>query len=106
MAGVIPVSSRLEGSRLTLGYRTVSALSSGPLLRRGETVRGHEFHWSVLESGSGETNAYRIVGEGRREGFRTQGVLASYIHLHMGSLPAMARRLVESCLRYRKSVAR
>jgi cobyrinic acid a,c-diamide synthase len=104
MAGVIPVSSCLKNHRLSLGYRTVCALSDGPLLRRGETVRGHEFHWAVLDSGSGEMNAYQIVGEGRREGFFTRGVLASYIHLHMGSLPAMARRLVESCRRYRESV--
>ncbi|MFQ5826931.1 MAG: cobyrinate a,c-diamide synthase [Dehalococcoidia bacterium] len=104
MAGVIPVSSCLRDHRLSLGYRTVSALSDGPLLRRGETVRGHEFHWSVLDSGSGEVNAYRIVGEKRREGFFTRGVLASYIHLHMGSLPSMSSRFVKSCRSYRESV--
>jgi cobyrinic acid a,c-diamide synthase len=96
MVGAIPVSSQINEPRLTLGYRTVRALSDGPLLRRGETVRGHEFHWSVADSSS-EMNAYQIEDGEQREGFHIGNIFASYIHLHMGSRHGMAQRFIEVC---------
>jgi cobyrinic acid a,c-diamide synthase len=110
MVGLVPARSVLlptGGRRLTLGYRTVRALRHGPLLRRGEEVRGHEFHWSVLEDDMGNSRrAYRVVDQGgRREGFHTGSVLASYIHLHLASRPFLAQRLVEACQRYRQAAA-
>jgi cobyrinic acid a,c-diamide synthase len=104
MVGAIPVSSRIDSHRLSLGYRTAQALGNGPILCQGETVRGHEFHWSVLESDAGTGNAYRILEqEGLQEGFQKKKLLASYIHLHLGSLPSMALRFVESCREFRDS---
>ena len=97
MVGAIPLSTRIDGRRLSLGYRTIKALEDSPILRRGEIVRGHEFHWSILEKDSA-ANAYEILDRGpRREGFLKQQLLASYIHLHFGSLPSMAPRFVEKC---------
>lgn len=98
MVGLIPAVSRMKGTRLTLGYRTVKALSDGPLLRKGEAVRGHEFHWSVLDGDSGTSAAYEVVDQaGRREGFRCGSVLATYVHLHLGGNSVLARRFVEAC---------
>lgn len=102
MVGAIPISTRIDAPRLSLGYRTVRALDRGPLLCRGETVRGHEFHWSVIESGAEAMNAYQVLEQGqRREGFQIKNLLASYIHLHLGSAPTAAR-FVESCRRFRE----
>jgi len=103
MAGAIPVSSQIDSPHLSLGYRTVKALGDGPLLRRGETVRGHEFHWSVLEKNADMPNAYSIIDKGkRREGFHRRNLLASYIHLHLGSLPSMVGRFIENCQKFRQ----
>ncbi|MFC1940445.1 cobyrinate a,c-diamide synthase [Chloroflexota bacterium] len=105
MVGAIPVSSRIDSPRLSLGYRTIQALGDGPLLRQGEIVRGHEFHWSVLEGTSNRANAYRIIDRGsRREGFqRGRSLVASYIHLHLGSLPSMTLRFIENCRHFQDS---
>ena len=99
MVGVIPVVSSMEGRRLHLGYREVSACGDGPLLRSGEQVRGHEFHWSVLqEPPDAASAAYQVVNqEGRPEGFRAGSVWASYIHVHLGSRPGLAKRFVDTC---------
>ncbi len=99
MVGAIPVVSSMEGRRLHLGYREVEACAEGPLLRAGEQVRGHEFHWSVLQNPPGEESAaYRVVNQGGRpEGFRHGSVWASYIHVHLGSRPGLARRFVDAC---------
>ncbi len=99
MVGAIPVVSSMDGRRLHLGYREVAACGDGPLLRSGEQVRGHEFHWSVLqEPPDAASAAYRVVNQdGRPEGFRVGSVWASYIHVHLGSRPGLARRFVDCC---------
>jgi cobyrinic acid a,c-diamide synthase len=103
MVGVIPVSSRIDSPRLSLGYRTVQALGDGPFLKQGEVVRGHEFHWSVPENDADSPNAYCVLDKGRRlEGFHRKNLLASYIHLHLGSLPSMAVHFIDNCRRFQE----
>jgi cobyrinic acid a,c-diamide synthase len=99
MTDLVPAVSRLAGSKLTLGYRMVRALRDGPVLQAGDTARGHEFHWSRLEKAAAPAAAaYAVLDEpGRHEGFQCGSVLASYIHLHLGSAPGLAARFVERC---------
>ncbi len=106
MAGVIPLRSRIDKPKLSLGYRTVRALSDGPLLQKGETSRGHEFHWSQMDSETADSPAYALAETGKTEGFQKGNVLASYVHLHMGSLASMAPRFVETCRRFRDDAHR
>ncbi len=102
MVGALPCRTRIDNHRLSLGYRTVEALRNGPLMRQGETARGHEFHWSVLDEQSEGQNAYAVLEKaGRAEGYCRNSVMASYIHLHFGSLKTLAPRFVRSCLDYR-----
>ncbi len=99
MVGAIPVVSSMEGRRLHLGYREVEACGDGPLLTAGQQVRGHEFHWSVLQDPPDAASAaYQVVNQdGRPEGFRAGSVWASYIHVHLGSRPGLAKRFVDTC---------
>jgi cobyrinic acid a,c-diamide synthase len=99
MVGAIPVVSSMVGSRLHLGYREVESRTDSPLLRRGQRVRGHEFHWSVLEQAPDpEQSVYRVTSqENRSEGFQVGSVWASYIHIHLGSDPSLARNFVAAC---------
>jgi cobyrinic acid a,c-diamide synthase len=99
MAGVLPGRSVMKGSRLTLGYRTIRALQSTCLLAAGDTVRGHEFHFSSMpDSTAAVPAAYEVLDQpGRREGFVLHNVLASYIHVHMGSKASLAPRFVAAC---------
>ena len=99
MAGLIPASSAMSQSRLSLGYREVEACDDGPLLSAGQRVRGHEFHWSTLEQPPrDDESAYRVVNQGGRpDGFRAGSVWATYVHVHLGSAPGLAPRFVEAC---------
>ncbi len=101
MAGVLPGRSVIQGGRLTLGYRTIQATQSNCLLVAGETVRGHEFHFSSLQDSTDALPAaYEVLDQpGRREGFVWLNVLASYIHIHMGSKASLAPRFVDTCTR-------
>ena len=103
MAGVVPGRSVMQGTRLTLGYRTLKALHNQCLLEVGHTVRGHEFHCSSLcDSPATQPAAYEVLEQpGRREGFVIGNVLASYMHIHLGSHASLAPRFVATCARAR-----
>jgi cobyrinic acid a,c-diamide synthase len=99
MAGVLPGRSVLKGTRLTLGYHTLRARQHNCLLAAGETVRSHEFHFSSMQDGTTTVPAaYEVLDQaGRREGFVVHNVLASYMHIHMGSKASLAPRFVATC---------
>ncbi|ADY27717.1 Cobyrinic acid A,C-diamide synthase (plasmid) [Deinococcus proteolyticus MRP] len=98
MCSVIPARTRMQ-PRLSLGYREARALAASPLAPAGAQLRGHEFHYS--ERLDLPTHpAYRWTGhagEVVEEGHAQGNVLASYLHLHYGADPALARRVVNAC---------
>jgi cobyrinic acid a,c-diamide synthase len=97
MCGVLDASARMS-ERLTLGYRDAVALSDSVLAVAGTRMRGHEFHRTVVEPGSGAAPAWGVRAPERRvEGFVQQGVHASYLHTHWAAEPGVARRFVERC---------
>lgn len=99
MAGVLPGHSRMT-PRLTLGYRTIVAQAETWLWRAGETVRGHEFHYSVWEARPTDLPPlYACLPDAMRPQPASEGVvigqtLASYIHLHFLACPSIAERFV------------
>lgn len=111
MAGVLPGESGLT-DRVKLGYRLVEAAVDGPILKKGERVRGHEFHyskWDADRKDRGLKMAYKLVnprGEGEvlgSAGVSLGSVWASYIHVHFLSRPEIAERFVEWCLEKAKN---
>ncbi len=98
MLGLVQGESTLSGKRLTLGYREARARRDSMLLRAGETVRGHEFHYSVTDAPPDPLAAYDVLGgPDRAEGFVQGNILGSYLHLHFGSDARLAPRFVDAC---------
>jgi cobyrinic acid a,c-diamide synthase len=97
MFGLLPVDTRMTRERLTIGYREVEAVADTPLLRAGERLRGHEFHWSEADPPPPERAVYRLVGSERLEGYRAGATLGSYVHLNLAGAPHVARRFVAAC---------
>jgi cobyrinic acid a,c-diamide synthase len=102
MVGLLP-GQCVMSSRLTLGYRLARSASSSWFLGEGETVRGHEFHYSVWEGRPDDLPpAYWLLprsgkGAARPEGARVGKMWASYVHVHLGTKPELAGRFVEAC---------
>ncbi|MER5579758.1 cobyrinate a,c-diamide synthase [Streptomyces massasporeus] len=97
MCGVLDASARMT-ERLTLGYRDAVAVGDSVLAAAGTRMRGHEFHRTAVEPGSGAEPAWGVRGPRPRvEGFVERGVHASYLHTHWASEPGVARRFVERC---------
>ena len=63
MVGVIPGTVSMA-KRLTLGYRRAIALADGPVVCRGQTVWGHEFHRSQWQPFSGRSQHLESLNHG------------------------------------------
>ncbi len=103
MVGLLPGHSAMA-ERLTLGYREAEAWADSWLWRRGERVRGHEFHHSCWEGRpSFLPPAYRLLptrptSSPRLEGACLGSLWASYVHLHFWARPELAERFVAAAL--------
>jgi len=94
MAGVFDFSCAMQGRHQALGYREVELAAGTNLGGPGERVRGHEFHYSQLQGADPSAReVYRVFDRyGRNDacgGYLKANCLASYVHLHFGSNPAI-----------------
>lgn len=109
MAGIIPAHTVMQERRAALGYREVTALQDCLLLKQGEHLRGHEFHYSVMRYAEGESRTYAYESKGRSgshpEGYISGSIMAAYAHIHFASYPPAAARLVAACRTYRDEKA-
>lgn len=104
MLGVIPQTVAM-GERLVLGYRRGRAIADGPLLTKGQTVTGHEFHKSsvveTLKQPIYKTQRYwGELNTDQLEGYHQANLHASYVHLHWGHQPNIAKRFVQQCEKF------
>jgi cobyrinic acid a,c-diamide synthase len=97
MVGAIARQSVMSSDRkgLVIGYREATALRDTLLTREGEVVRGHEFHYSCLDTPfAREEAAYEFTAHGQVEGFAQGNLLATYMHLSFSAFPLAAQRFV------------
>ncbi len=105
MVGLYPATARMRRSGLTLGYREVQFTTTCALGEPGMRLRGHEFHYSVLEPagpleyGCRLTDARGIVRG--QDGLLYRRVLALYTHVHFSAAPQLPRRLVAAAQAFR-----
>lgn len=91
MCGVLDAEAAM-GPRLTLGYRTATAVTDSPVAARGDVVTGHEFHRTVTTPRAGSNPAWSW--DDTTEGFVQDNVHASYLHTHPAGRPQAVRRFV------------
>jgi cobyrinic acid a,c-diamide synthase len=92
MAGAIDADAHMT-ERLTLGYRRAVSAVDTPLAPAHTELRGHEFHYSVIDP-PGDALAWEGRHGRGRAGFASSRLLASFLHLHLGSRPEQAERFV------------
>ncbi|MDR3105734.1 MAG: cobyrinate a,c-diamide synthase [Yokenella regensburgei] len=97
MANLIPGHSKM-GQRLTrFGYCEAQACRATLLADSGETLRGHEFHYSDFTPETPAVLACRKVRDGVTQqewlgGWQVGSAFASYLHLHFAQRPLMLER--------------
>lgn len=107
MVGAIPVKARMQKRLASLGYVKAAIQAETLLGGPGETLKGHEFHWSVVDGHpDGWPPAYLATtrrGGTRAEGFCRPNLLASYVHVHFAANPQAAARFLQAARRYRET---
>jgi cobyrinic acid a,c-diamide synthase len=108
MAAIIPGVAVMSARLQALGYVEVETRAESILGRARTRFRGHQFRYSTLEGADDGNRIDRVYDVAPRwggapfsEGYRVCNVLASYVHAHWASNPAVAEALVDSCLRSR-----
>jgi cobyrinic acid a,c-diamide synthase len=98
--GVAVMSDRLRA----LGYVEVETRADSILGPARTRFRGHQFRYSTLEGIDSANRIDRIYhvtprwgGAPSAEGYRVGNVVASYVHAHWASNPAVAEALIGSC---------
>jgi len=105
MTGCFPFSTKMFPQLKALGYREVALTADSIIGKAGQRIRGHEFHYSELEIlAPGIKTIYQIsdrTGLNKPpDGYLVHRTLGSYNHLHFGSQPKAARKLVDTCYAY------
>jgi cobyrinic acid a,c-diamide synthase len=101
MASLLPVDVALEAGVCHTGYRELRVTSDTILSEAGRSIRGHEFHFSRVLAGAPRLSAAYAMHDADgeplgSEGWSTPTMLASFVHLHFGQDPALARNLVNA----------
>jgi len=100
MVGLIPATAVITKRLQRCGYVRAEVLKDCPLGRRGAMLRGHAFHYSVLQPEGSWPYAFRsrtFDGGKAFEGVAAKNLLASYIHFHLAGHPAAAKRFLAFC---------
>lgn len=110
MVGVVPAVCRMQSRLQTVGYVEATARADNALCRAGDKLRGHEFHFSLMETtGDGETFPWAFNFEKMRTGavyaggYAAGNVVASYLHMHFAGNPAAAARFISICKEYKRA---
>lgn len=102
MVGLLEARAAMQSKREALGYVNLTVLEDNFLSSAGDSLKGHEFHWSKLEDTAADlVYLYSASkrGKSKQEGLKYKNVLAAYTHIHFASKPKLAERFIEFCAR-------
>jgi cobyrinic acid a,c-diamide synthase len=107
MTGVLPAvfgfSKRPQGH----GYTIVRVEKKNPFYTPGQTLLGHEFHYSSVKAWDGDDTHLAFTmqrGTGfvdGKDGVCVNNVLATYTHIHALGTPQWAQAMVDQALRFK-----
>ncbi|PIE40895.1 MAG: cobyrinic acid a,c-diamide synthase [Gammaproteobacteria bacterium] len=106
MCHIFDVDIQMYTRLQSLGYREITLLSDTLIGKKGDVIRGHEFHYSSIAGGSegNKAGVYQVASRTGQQislqGYQKNNTLGSYLHVHFGSNPNAARRFVDCCARY------
>ena len=96
LAGILPFEAK--GGKLEVGYRVLTPCIDGMLVRKGETILGHEFHrWMITDFRRCSNFSMIWKSKGwhasqKLEGWGNPNFHASWIHLHWASCSKICHR--------------
>ena len=109
MVGAIPAYCTMESKLQTVGYVEVTSLHDNVLCTTGETLHGHEFHFSRTIPDAQEAPfpwAFQFkkvrTGAVYFGGYSSDNILGSYLHMHFAGNEPAALRFIGKCKEFQK----
>lgn len=97
LVGAFPVTASMQKTRASLGYREVQTRGQSCFGPPGTILRGHEFHYSTIDTMPESIDRMYQVNNGTTEGYAYRRVLGGYMHLHFGFTPQVAAEFINYC---------
>ena len=104
MAGILPF--RAKKGNLSVGYRYLKGEKDSIIIKKNQQLRGHEFHYWQIETQSRDKDLssifsypWKIKSWGTRykkEGWSSDNLHASWIHLHLPSNKEALQNMLEN----------
>lgn len=109
MCDILPCRVKMNSRLQMVGYVSAELQTDGILGKKGDVIKGHEFHFSTEDAEDGNTEAKRAFKFTRSRngsqyfgGYSKGNVLGSYLHLHFAGYPQAADSFIEKCVEYRR----
>jgi cobyrinic acid a,c-diamide synthase len=102
MCGILPAYAEMTSRVKALGYVKGKSIASNSFLQSGQTITGHEFHYSQVYPSGDARYAFKLSrGKGidnGKDGMISHNVLGCYTHAYF--TPSFAQALVDSALQF------
>ena len=104
MAGVLPGDGLRTERLVRFGYSQLTAQEDSMLLRKGERIPVHEFHyWDSTDNGDAFSAEKPLTGKRWECGFAGEHLYAAFPHLYFAGNPVLAERFVDCAAEYQKN---
>ncbi|MGD9731724.1 MAG: cobyrinate a,c-diamide synthase [Desulfamplus sp.] len=109
MTGCFPFVAVMSKKMRSLGYRQITLRQDTVIGKKGDVLRGHEFHYSSLEDENSNTfelkQVYQTTARNGQEitlnGYQINNTLGSYLHVHFESMECgAAEAFVDACRKF------
>ncbi|MDR0805905.1 MAG: cobyrinate a,c-diamide synthase [Enterobacteriaceae bacterium] len=105
MVGLIVGESYMEKCLMRFGYCEAKVNCDTVLIAKGETLRGHEFHYSDFSSSFSPVFTMTkqrdsVIEKTWQGGYQNGNTLASYLHIHFAQRPALLHRWLRIAREY------
>jgi cobyrinic acid a,c-diamide synthase len=105
MVGVFDFEVVMTKRLQRFGYVEAEVSTDNVLFKKGEKIKGHEFHYSRIE-GFPQNASYTVNKPGKEEkwecGFVYKNTLASFVHIDLYAYKDGVKRFLDKCLSYRR----
>ncbi|WP_269764210.1 cobyrinate a,c-diamide synthase [Desulfobacula toluolica] len=106
MSGCFNLNVQMSKRLRSLGYREITLTKDTIIGKKGDVLRGHEFHYSSLENPDSDTaNVYHVTSRAGQDislhGYQVSNTLGSYLHIHFGSSKGCAKQFVDCCKKFK-----
>jgi len=108
MVGALPLTCVMEKKPQGHGYTILEVTGQNPYYPVGETLRGHEFHYSrpLFNETEGIRSVFKVHRgrglDGEKDGLVKNNLLATYTHLHAAGNELWGKSLFRAAVTYKR----